>query len=139
MFINCRPTASLSACKLTAPDGPFLRTQWPSLADGSTLALYMYHCADTKRTRHICVAMTTVSFTIMWEKSDVAAPTSSLILLPVGSPDGSVGIVTTCWTSEELGSVPGTVKTTVLEQLPDRLWGPPSLFNEKRRYKSTSS
>ena len=156
------------------------------------------------RARHICVTMTTVSFTRVWESSDVAAPTSNLIhftvshdftacwqpgwlsrysdygldvrgtwfnsrqrqlpigtpngcrysdyglevrgtwfnsrqkQLPVGSPDGSVGIVTTGWTSEELSSIPGIGKTTVLEKPPHRLWDPPSLSNEKRRCNSTS-
>jgi len=132
------------------PWWPLLKTQWPSPADGSTLALYLYHCAHTKPASLRVPAI----FVLPWQLSASRGCGSRLtlrlqhpilptlqfrtILLPVGSPDSSVGIVTTGWTSEELGSIPGRGKTTVLEKPLDRLWGPPSLFNENRRCNSTS-
>jgi hypothetical protein len=124
---------------------PLLKTQWPS-----TLALCLYHCADTKPASLRVPAI----FVLPWQLSASRECGSRLtlrlqhpifstlqfrtILLPVGSTDGSVGIVTTDWTPEELDSIPGRGKTTVLEKPPHRLWGPPSLFNEKWRCTSTS-
>jgi len=107
---------------------PLLRTQWPSLADGSTLALhlYLYHCADTKPASLRVPAI----FVLPWQLSASRGCGSRLtlrlqhpilstlqfctILLPVGSPDSSVGVMTTGWTSEELGSIPSKGKTSVV-------------------------
>jgi len=109
---------------------PLLRTQWPSPADGSTLALHvhLYHCADTKPASLRVPAI----FVLPWQLSASRGCGSRLtlrlqhpilstlqfctILLPVGSPDSSVGVATTGWMSEELRSIPSKGKTTVLEK-----------------------
>jgi len=133
---------------------PLLRIQWPSPADVSTLALHvhLYHCADTKPASLRVPAI----FVLPWQLSASRGCGNRLtlrlqhpilstlqfrkILLPVGSPDRSGGVATTGWTSEELGSIPGKGKATVLEKkkTPHRLRGPSRLFNEKRRCTSTS-
>jgi hypothetical protein len=107
---------------------PLLRIQWPSPADVSTLALHvhLYHCADTKPASLRVPAI----FVLPWQLSASRGCGSRLtlrlqhpilstlqfrkILLPVGSPDRSGGVATTGWTSEELGSIPGKGKATVL-------------------------
>lgn len=105
------------------PWWPLLKTQWPS-----TLALYLYHCADTKPASLRVPAI----FVLPWQLSASRGCGSRLtlrhqhpilftlkfrtILLPAGSPDSSVGIVTTGFKSEERGSTPGKGKTTVLEK-----------------------
>jgi hypothetical protein len=78
LLIAARPTASTPL--LMAPFRDTMAITGRRMHSRPILVSLCRHKAGlSARARHICVAMTTVSFTRVWESADVAAPTSNLM------------------------------------------------------------